>query len=174
MSVTIELLDGIRAVEVAAASTRGRKDMRSISLGDWPKWLDAEHSPIREFRLRIICEGMPVPVSVHFVRHSQFIQHYVETHRPDRTGVPRTLEDTVRHTMTGNAQSFIDLFRKRLCEQCTDETILWAQTIRGAILLHPDGYVAALAEFLVPNCVYRGGVCHEMKPCGKMPLSRGR
>lgn len=62
----------------------------------------------------------------------------------------------------GNAQAFIDMAKLRLCTTASPETREIFQVIKSKIAeVDPD-----LAPFLVKKCVYRGGICCELKCCG--------
>lgn len=132
---------------------------------EWIKRLvEAEHSPIRELWFGIKME-IPYWVSVHFVRHHIGVNHYVQTQRTDRTGVDR--EDKcqsapVRHIMSINAQELINMSHKRLCKQASLETrVVMRMIVDEVIKVAPY-----MKDVLVPLCVYRGGKCTEMFPCG--------
>lgn len=163
-SISIKKLTSIADVEDAASCTSG-KEVR-ITPARWASWLDSEHSPIREFKLAITCTGMSYFTSVHFVRHKIGVEHYVRSHREDRTGAPRSLDDLVTHRMSLNAASLIAIMRKRLCGKAAEDTRLWATRIKAVMSRHPDEYVRVLAEFLRPECDYRGH-CPEFKSCGR-------
>ena len=65
--------------------------------------------------------------------------------------------------MSVNAQELMYIARKRLCNQASPETRQVMQMIRDEVLkTNPE-----FKEFLVPACVYQGGVCHEMFPCNQ-------
>jgi hypothetical protein len=122
-------------------------------------WYKNEHSPIRCEVYWIEMHDIPTFVSVHLVRHSVGVSHYVTSKRTDRGGNGKETRRTpVNHGMLINAQTLINMARKRLCGQASEETRQVMQMIK-ANLPHD------LQEFLVPECVYRGG-CHEDKPCG--------
>ena len=58
--------------------------------------------------------------------------------------------------------------RRRLCYQASRETREVVVAIKEAIReVDPD-----LSHFMVPNCVYRGGICPEPKPCGNYSVRR--
>lgn len=138
------------------------------SLGHEPSWqfkrsiLIAEHSPIRDLRVRWRWRDIPSRVATHWSRHKW--ECFIRTQRSDRTGVPRgklPQEAPVTFTGEANAQSLIDTWRKRLCYQASPETRKYAENFKMA--LHP--FEPELSDVLVPNCVYRGG-CPELESCG--------
>ena len=146
-------------------NTMGKKLVKDAD-SEWKrKILASEHSPIRElwFAFRVTC---PYWVSVHLVRHHDGINHYVQSQRNDRQSeydrntAPQGQE--VSHIVSVNAQELMYIARKRLCAQASEETrsVVYAMC-RLATEVCPE-----LDGLLVPNCVYRGGVCTEFFSCG--------
>jgi hypothetical protein len=103
-------------------------------------------------------------VSVHFVRHKIGIEHFISTQRSDRTGINRdqSLQSAlVDHECIANAQTIINISRKRLCNQASKETKeAWQLLLEKIKEKEPE-----LFEICVPECVYRG-FCPEIKSCG--------
>jgi hypothetical protein len=123
---------------------------------------DCEHSPMRTQIFWLELLGVKSCISVHLVRHGIWNQPYVESNRPDRGGSEKVDRDTpVNHGMFINAQALINMARKRLCGKAHKETTEVMEMIKDAVrTVDPD-----LADFMVPECVYRNG-CHELKTCG--------
>ena len=135
------------------------------------EWIErlvkAEHSPIRELWFGIRME-IPYWVSVHFVRHHIGVNHYIQSQRDDRANndIPRAEKpqgEIVSHIMSVNAQELINMAHKRLCLQASKET----REVMREIVNEVVKVAPYMKEVLVPLCVYRGGVCTEMFPCGK-------
>lgn len=128
--------------------------------------LMARHSPIRYLRYSFYFEGIPSWVSVHLVRHV-FAQPYVKSQRNDRqSDYDRTKapQDTpVNMIYDVNAEELMIIANKRLCRQAAVET---RDAVRRMCLLAEEA-TPELKGLLVPMCVYNGGTCHEMFPCGK-------
>ena len=144
-------------------TTHGQVD----SMMSLDKIYRCEHSPMRTQMFWIEMMAIPSFVSVHFVRHSVGVSHYVQTMRDDRGAdeVANRLTE-VNHAMLINAQALINMARKRLCHKAHPETRLLMEHIKDS-MAHVD---PELAKYMVPECVYRGDVCHELRPCGKMAL----
>jgi hypothetical protein len=161
MKITVKRLTPADSWIEACESTVGGKQIRAT----WEELLEAEHSPIRAVWFRIRMEGIPAFVSTHFVRHHVGVEHYVQSLREDRGGDGTEGRNTpVLHTMDANAQALIAMARKRLCFQAHAQTIDAMREIKAAV-----GQIdQELAERMVPECIYRGGVCHERKTCGRM------
>lgn len=132
-----------------------------------------EHSPMRTQLFKVSMYNIPTFVSVHFVRHNIGIMgHYCKTQRDDRIaeteGTTPDRWTPTNHGILCNAQALINIARKRLCytSHWATRKVMW-DIHRQVELVDP-----ALAKRLVPECIYRGGICHEDKMCGKKPLIR--
>ena len=127
-----------------------------------------EHSPMRTQLFQISMLGIPTFVSTHFVRHNVgIIGHYCKTQRDDRIGETEgDIHDRwtpTNHGILCNAQALINIARKRLCY-----TSHWAtMDVMRDILCSVAEVDPDLARRMVPECIYRGGVCHEDRICGK-------
>lgn len=151
-----------------ARATMGSDERGYEPSSDWKRRLiAAEHSPLRAVMYLVTLRRIPSWVSVHLVRHSKFAEHFVSTQRPDRTGgdVPRgelPQGALVDHRIFTNAQELLFISRRRLCRQASPETReVWQAVVDRLRAVDPE-----LAEACVPMCAYRGGRCHEFRPCG--------
>ena len=165
MRIYIEKITNVDLMRRACKfTTHGQVDSQ-MSLD---KIYRCEHSPLRTQMFWIEMMGIPSFVSVHLVRHHVGIEgHFVQTMRDDRGAqeVANRLTE-VNHAMLINAQALINMARKRLCMKAHPETRLVFEHIKDCMKpVDPD-----LARYMVPECVYRGDVCHELRPCGKMAL----
>lgn len=92
------------------------------------------------------------------------ITHWVRTQRTDRTGVDRSELPQgafVEHEFEVNAQSAINISRKRLCYQASPETRqAWEAVVDKIHEEQPE-----IASCCVKECVYRG-FCPEYYSCG--------
>ena len=100
------------------------------------------------------------------VRHHIGCEKFVHSQRDDRRDntVPRdempqgSLNDMM---MTCNAQSLINISRKRLCGCASTETReAWKQVREAIRKIDP-----VMADKMAPDCVYRG-FCPELSCCG--------
>lgn len=135
--------------------------------------LRARHSPIRELKYVFLIEDIPYWVSTHLARHHEGAQPYVRSQRNDRQSeydrgsAPQDAPVTM--ILSLNAEGFITMANKRLCHKAADETrSVVEEMCRIARKLTPE-----IADQLEPMCMRNGGVCKEMKPCGKMPWCGG-
>ena len=169
MKIEVNKITSIEDAHLAIESTM-RSGFKAIcNLDQLYMW---EHSPSRTQMFWVNMIDIPTKVSVHFVRHAAVgQQHYVMSNRVDRGGVGDdkvTRNTPVNHRMLLNAQHLIDMSRKRLCYQASQETWFTMNEIRLAI----SEFDKDLSKYMVPNCVYRGGYCCEPKPCGFYNVKR--
>lgn len=143
----------------AAATTHGKPIKASKRY-----WFKCEHSPIRLFRYFIEIKGIKSFISTHLVRHGVFANHAVTSKRDDLRPDPRESvgRDTpVTHVIETNAAELIFISRKRLCYKSHRETVAaWKKVTNAIQKTEPDLY-----PFLVPECVYRNGICPEYIEC---------
>ena len=146
--------------EACAATVRGL-EFSTMTLDEG---YCCEHSPIRTQMFWIQMLGIPTSVSVHLVRHKQGLEPFVQSNRPDRGGTADAGRNTpVDHSLIANAQALINVSLKRLCAKAAADTLATVMCLKNAVRqVDPD-----LAKYMVPQCVYRGGVCPERKPCGR-------
>lgn len=160
--------DWIRVVN-AARRTAGKKPIDHEPSNTFKrKVLLAEHSPIRLLEYDFTWEDIQQWVTAHFVRHHEGCEKFVHTQRVDknpafaglnRDEFPQGLRNDM--DMTCNAQSFLNISRKRLCRRASPETReAWKQVVEWLKEKDP-----ILAEKCVPECLYRG-FCPEMTSCG--------
>ena len=128
------------------------------------KILRARHSPIRELRFAFLLEDIPYWVSVHLCRHVH-AQPYVKSQRNDRQSqydrgkAPQDAPVSMIWTM--NAEEWLTVCNKRLCNQASKETREVIEMLRDAVAETNPEFI----DEMVPMCV-REGECHEMYPCG--------
>lgn len=157
--------DWIRVVN-AARRTVGKAPISKEPSNKFKrKVLLAEHSPIRLLEYDFTWEDIMQWVSTHLVRHHEGCEKFVHTQRTDRRAspIPRELlpQGSLNDMdMTCNAQAFINISRKRLCNCASPETRkAWQQVIDYLKTID-----TILAEKCVPECVYRG-FCPEFDRC---------
>lgn len=169
MKITVQKITTIADAHAAIASTVSGATTPRATLQQLYGW---EHSPSRTQLFWVVMEGIPSFVSVHFVRHAAVgQQHYVMSNRVDRGGDGNdivTRNSPVNHRMLLNAQHLIDMSRRRLCYQASIETRSVMQRIKDEVAFVDMD----LARYMVPNCIYRGGICSEPKPCGNFKIKR--
>lgn len=145
--------------EFAAATTHGREVKAP------PKyWFANEHSPVRLFRYFIKLKGLKSFISTHLVRHGVFASHAVTSKRDDlRPDINEVIgRDTpVTHCIETNAAELIFISRRRLCYKSHKETVgAWKHVTKEIKKTEPSLY-----SYLVPECVYRNGICPEYSEC---------
>ncbi len=160
MEIIIRELTGVEAVRRACEMTMHGQTSK-ISLRNIYK---CEHSPARVRLFWVELKAIPTFVSVHLVRHKHGVEHFVQSMRDDLYIDPETIVDRntpVNHGMMINAQALMTISRKRLCYKSHVKTVAVWRKLRKAIKeVDPD-----LQDFMVPDCVYRNGLCPELKVC---------
>ena len=179
----------VRALN-AARRTVGKKP-KSLDYEPSDKWkrmtLMAEHSPIKLVEYCISFKDLRQWVGVHLLRHEHVIPQ-IHTQRGDRRNIieeypyiQKALDELASEIRANtnprdfirqgelndqdfyvNAQTLINISRRRLCNKASTETIeawkLVVQTLK-------ENVDPIIADFLVPNCIYRG-FCPEANSCG--------
>lgn len=151
-------------IKDATMNTIG-KNTGKYPTSEWKRQLLlSEHSPIRKLKISWRWLDLKYWVSVHLVRHWLGIVHFISTQRTDRTGLSRDelpQNSLVNHECEANAQSLINISRKRLCNCASLETRQAWQLVKDKVTeVEPE-----LAKCMVKDCIYRGH-CYEMFSCG--------
>lgn len=189
MEVKIEKVTDERLMREACEMTFLGKSKMTLK-----KMYVCEHSPCRTQVFWIRLYDIPLFCSTQLLRHHVGSQPFQLTCRKDRNGgnnhfqekigqvidlinhghntdaiaILNWLEDNAdRYTKVNlglflNAQSLIDMAKERLCSDASAETREIFKAIKEEITkVDPE-----LAAFLVPRCIYRGGICNSLKTCG--------
>ena len=134
------------------------------------KILLAEHSPIRLLEYDFTWDDIRQWVSVHLVRHHVGCEKFVHSQRGDRRDMSEynvvSRDDLPQGAlndmdMTCNAQSFINISRKRLCYGAASKETREAWEL---VIEYLKEFDPILAEKCVPECVYRN-FCPEFDKC---------
>ena len=150
-----------------ALFTEGKEAQHEPTYEWCERMLKARHSPIRLLEFGFEITDIPYWVSVHLVRHIHAIP-FVQSQRNDRqkkydrNKAPQDAPVNMRWHM--NAEELITIANKRLCGKASKET-------REIVQMMCDEVIKVCPEFkdeLVPMCERNGGVCYEMKSCGKV------
>lgn len=143
------------------------KQPKNMPDSEWKhRILEARHSPIRYLMYSFLLEGIPSNIATHLARHIH-AQPYISSLRNDRqafTDGDKAPRDTpVNMILDVNAEELMIIANKRLCQQAAEKT---RSAVKMMCCLAQD-VTPELDGLLVPLCVYCGGVCHEMFPCGR-------
>ena len=151
----------------AARRTIGREQLDKEPTDSWKaKILLAEHSPIRLLEYDFGWKKIRQWVTAHFVRHHQGCEKFVHSQRGDRRELPCDRDHIYQGAkndmdMTVNAQSFINISRKRCCMCASKETReAWAMVLNELEKVDP-----VLRSKCVRECVYRGFCPEWMSNC---------
>ena len=175
ISASVQYVQGSwdRALDLAR-KTAGKKPLNKYPSRAWKlKILLQEHSPIRAVEYVIDFENIRQWVTVHLVRHWLGFIPFVHSQRADRRklDVPRdelpqgSLNDM---SVLTNAQSLINVSKKRLCGKASPETRHAWELVKEEIhKIDPE-----MAEVMVPECVYRGFCPYGKDGCGYATTSK--
>lgn len=158
--------DDWKIVKIDALTTVWKK-FKNLPDSTWKqKMLASEHSPIRDLVFHFTFEDIKSWITVHLVRHHEGIEKFVSTQRNDRQeNYDREIapqNSLVNMKISVNAQSIMDISRKRLCKKADPQTIKTWQTFVDSL----EETIPELHKLCVPNCIYRNGICSEFEPCG--------
>lgn len=173
MDVKIEKITDWLEVHREALATVGKTSKRKRQPSDeWKKFiLLSEHSPIRTLQFRIEFSGIKYRTAMHLRTHQIGSWQpedlvYISTQRDDRNADTISRDDKpqsapVKAVFRMNAQSIINISRKRLCSLADEDTLkCWKQVIANISQIEP-----ILANICVKECIYRG-FCPEKNSCG--------
>jgi len=165
LKVIIEKHTDLEEARACIESTMAAEFISKSTLKQIYSW---EHSITRSQIFSVQLIDVPTFVSVHLVRHVTTVP-FVRSKRTDRDGDGKEDRYTpINHRFICNAEALLNIARRRLCYQASKETRDTVIAIKEAIReIDPD-----LAYYMVPNCVYRGGICPEPKPCGNYKIRR--
>lgn len=151
----------------AARRTIGKEHIDKEPSDSWKaKILLAEHSPIRLLEYDFGWKKLRQWVTAHFVRHHQGCEKFVHSQRGDRRELPCDRDHIYQGAkndmdMTANAQSLINISRKRCCMCASKETReAWALVLDELEKVDP-----ILRSKCVRECVYRGFCPEWMSKC---------
>lgn len=164
MEITIRDLTDDELMRRACDMTRYPKPGIKGSTITRARLLQCMHSPVRLIQFWIEMLGIQSVVSVHLVRHKHGVEPFVNTNRDDRGGpgdAVVTRETLVNHCMLINAEALVNISRKRLCYNAHVKTVAVWRKLRKAMF----GVCPATAASMVPECVYRNGMCPELRQC---------
>ena len=169
IKVTVEYVEGSwkRAMNLARR-TAGKKELDKEPSNKFRyKVLLQEHSPIRAVEYIIHYENIRQWVTTHFVRHWLGFIPFVHSQREDRRVLEVPRDELPQGALNDidvliNAQSLINVSKKRLCAKASPETrYAWQNTILAISKIDP-----AMADVCVPECIYRGFCPYGKEGCG--------
>lgn len=180
MKLNIEIMTGWQWVKRAMLKTQGLRPKTPLPTNEQKRlWLMCEHSPIKLLEFWIDMDELRQWIGVHLLRHP-FTLPFICSQRNDRqkdyesyvNSIIRTLSDDILnseefkngnirdflpqgslndHTFVMNAQTLINISRKRLCRAASKETReAWMMVHEWMKENEPQ-----LAACMVPNCIYR-------------------
>ena len=170
--MTVELMryptdDDWNDVKLRALVTSGFTKVKTAPTAEWKdKMLNCRHSPIRDLRFSFYIMDMPYWLSTELSRHHEGCEKYIKSQRNDRqNNYDRNAarqDSPVNMIFDCNAESLMVVMNKRLCGRASKEMRELMHEIRELVV----DKCPEFKPYLVPNCFYNGGVCHEMQCCG--------
>lgn len=167
MKINIQKLTNADLLRRANEFTTGHESKMSLATA-----YRLGHSPIRTQLFWVELREIPLFVASQLVRQHVGVQFFQKSHRPDRNP---DAKDEGRMTPTDlaficNAETLINMSHKRLCGKASAET----REVVRAICELVEEQDSDLYQHLVPQCVYRGGICPESKCCGYIHSESGQ
>jgi hypothetical protein len=150
----------------AARRTIGKEPLHKEPSKNWKaKILLAEHSPIKLVEYAIHFKELRQWVGVHLLRHEHMLP-FIHSQREDRRKLDCSRDELPQGSLNDqdfivNAQTLINISRKRLCRCASKETQEAWKSVKNEI----SKFDEVMADKMVPNCVY-SGFCRELKCCG--------
>lgn len=151
--------------------TMGKRDEpeKPISEKLLGKILNARHSPIRVLNFAFLLTDIPSNIATHLARHVHAVP-FVSSLRNDRQeridGDLAPRNTPVDMILYCNAEELMIIANKRLCGKASPKTQEAVKMICDRVI---EKY-PVFREYLVPMCLYHGGVCHEINSCGRNML----
>ena len=150
----------------AARRTIGKEPLHKEPSNNWKaKVLLAEHSPIKLVEYCIHFKNLRQWVGVHLLRHEHMLP-FIHSQREDRRKLNCSRDELPQGSENDqdfvvNAQTLINISRKRLCRCASKETQEAWRAVKSEITKQDK----VMADKMVPNCVY-SGFCRELNCCG--------
>lgn len=197
MRIEIEKITSERIMREACEMTFLGKSKMTLK-----KMAMCEHSPLRTQMYWIRLYDIPLFCSTQLLRHHVGSQPFQLTCRTDRKGGNNHFQERINQAMDMiadnkldlaltelawlhdnadrytkvnlglclNAQALINMSKDRLCHDASAETRAIFKALKDKLMeAEPD-----LVPFLVPKCVYRGGICNSLSPCGYNKSEKGK
>ena len=179
IKVSIEPVEGSwkRALNLAR-KTVGKNALDKEPSTEWKrKILLQEHSPIRVVEYIIHFEDIRQWVSVHLARHWLGFIPFVHSQRQDRRVLNCERDELPQGSLNDmdvfiNAQSLINVSKKRLCRKASPETRFAWESVKNQM----EKIDPTMASVMVPECVYRGFCPYKQfeDSCGYFDSQKGQ
>ena len=159
-----ELLLFKRAIWITMGKTEQPENIPSAQL--LHDVLNARHSPCRVLNFAFLIEGIPSNIATHLARHVHAVP-FVSSLRNDRQNrmdgdlAPRNTPVDMIYYL--NAEELMTVANKRLCAKASALT----REVTEMMCAEAEKVMPELKGLLVPNCIWHGGVCHELNGCGR-------
>ncbi len=164
------VLRDVNCVTIGKRAIKGKKVSFDDEVAFFKSKFLAEHSTIECLQFRVVDDSCRGDVASHIVRTTKGLPRFqVQSSRPDwNDGEERKPLDktTVIFSSVWNPLSWMQMCRQRLCNRAAVDTKLWVMAVLDEMRLSGCPMLVALEQCCIPQCVYRGNICYEEKPCG--------
>jgi len=176
MNIFFAEKDVAQLVQIANMITLGKSNIDSFipTLAWARRQVQSEHSTL-DLATVIIIDEVRSDVASHMVRHTAYHpSHYVQSKRPDWTGVPRPSDPAAKRLYMSRwpVKSLLAMARQRLCMNAMKETRIWVASVKSAMLKSNDVLMKAIGEGMVSICQYRGKCPFGKKGCGRYETTK--
>lgn len=137
----------------------------------WIKQILTNHSTLRCIKFRMTAKA-PRSVVMQIIRATkENPQPEVESSRPDWTGKARSSDpyEEKLFSQDHTAWSFIEMAKQRLCNRTEQMTRNFMELAVETLKASKDPFLQAVGYCCHPVCWWYGGMCPEIKGCGKEP-----
>lgn len=158
-------------ISLGKRAKKDRNEFHQEAFEYYRKCFLAEHSTMDVLMFRVFDDNCRSDVTHQITRATEGRPRFVvQSSRPDwNNGEARKPTDKtfVMFSCYFNATAWLNICRERLCNRAMDQTRSWVQQVLVAMESSDDPMLQALASVCVPQCVYRGNRCFELKGCGR-------
>lgn len=137
----------------------------------WIKQILTNHSTLRCVRFRMTAKA-PKSVVMQIIRATkENPQPEVQSSRPDWTGKERSSDpyEEKLFIQDHSAWSFIEMAKQRLCVRTEANTRKFMNDAVEELKKSDEPFLRAVGYLCHPVCWWYGGLCPEVRGCGKEP-----
>ena len=136
----------------------------------WIKQIIANHSTLRSVHFRLV-DTRPKSVIMQIIRATKgHPQPEVQSSRPDWNDGKERSSDPYEDKLfmqDHTAESFIEMAKQRLCCRTEERTRKFMQEMVIALRNSKEPFLQAVGYCCRPQCEWYGGLCPEIKSCGR-------
>lgn len=154
--------------ELEDLAVKKLSDKSLFLLDFWLARIRANHSVMRRLQFSIVFCDCDKSVVAQLIRATKgHPQPFVQSSRPDRTGMPRDPEAKISFIEDYTTEAWIELCKQRLCFKTEDATREVVEAVLKAMRESKDPFFQALEKYCMPACQSSRLGCPELSWCGK-------